>query len=54
MNREGEDKVVWMDSSNRVYSINALYFVLKSSYAIPFPLGIIWNQWVSSKVSLFA
>ena len=46
----GKDRVVWDDSKNGVLFVKSFYFVLKLESLIPFPMGIILNSWVLSKV----
>ena len=44
VNREGEDKVIWMESKNGTTFIKASYSILKPGRSISFPMGVIWNS----------
>ena len=44
MKREAKDRVVWMNAKDGAFSIESLYFIIKSAHAIPFPNVIIWNN----------
>ena len=44
VNREGEDKVIWMESKNGTTSVKASYSILKLGRSIPFSIGVIWNS----------
>ncbi|RVW13119.1 hypothetical protein CK203_108691 [Vitis vinifera] len=49
--KEQEDKVVWKVGAKGVFSVKGLYFVLETGGTTPFPLKIVWNPWIPSKVS---
>ena len=51
--REQNDRVVWKGENKGAFSIKGLYSVLETDYTIPFPLKIVWNPWIPSKVSFF-
>ena len=53
LKREQEDKVVWKGENKGAFSAKGLYSVLESDCTILFPLKIVWNPWIPSKVSFF-
>lgn len=53
MKREEEDRVVWKGDNKGVFCIRGLYSLLEIGCVTPFPLKIILNSWVPTKVSLF-
>ena len=53
MKREQEDTVVWKGGNKGVFSVKGLYSVLENGCTTLFPLKIVWNPWIPSKVSFF-
>ena len=53
VNKEQEDRVVWKGENKGAFSVKGLYSVLETDCTIPFPLKIVWNPWIPSKVSFF-
>ena len=51
--REQEDRVVWKGGNKGVFSVKGLYSVLENGCTTLFPLKIVWNPWIPSKVSFF-
>ena len=47
-----EDKVVWLNSRNNKFLVKSSYVALEPKESISFPISVIWNSLVSSKVSL--
>lgn len=54
MIREQEDRIVWRGDSKGRFSVRTPYSLLEPDFVISFPLGVIWNARVLSKVSFFA
>ena len=48
------DKVIWIRSKNGKFFVKALYIALELGCTTLFPACVIWNSWVSLKVSFFA
>lgn len=53
VSRDGENRMVWMESKNETFSVKSLYSALELGRSIPFPMAVIWNSLVLSKVSFF-
>ena len=51
--KKEEDRVLWKEDSIGVFFIRGLYSLLETNYTSPFPLKIIWNSWILSKVGFF-
>ena len=51
--REQEDRMVWKGESKGVFFVKVFYSLLETGGSIIFPLKIVWNPWIPSKVSLF-
>ena len=51
---EREDKVFWAETKSGSFSIKSLYSTLKEGRVDPFPLSVVWNAWVPTKVSFVA
>ena len=45
--------MVWKSGNKGVFSVKGLYSVLETGGTTPFPLKIVWNPWIPSKVSFF-
>ena len=52
--RDDNDKVVCKDVEKGSFSVKSFYAALKVGREVLFPMNIIQNLWVSSKVSFFA
>ena len=52
--REQEDRVVWKGDNKGVFFVRGLYSLLVIDETIPFPLKIVWNPWIPSRVSFFS
>ena len=52
--REDEDKVVWITSKSGAFSVKSLYSILEPGGSFLFPYGSIWRANVSPKVAFFA
>ena len=51
--REQEDRMVWKGESKGVFFVKVFYSLLETGGSIIFPLKIVWNPWIPSKVSFF-
>lgn len=49
--REDNDKVIWKQAQKGLFSVKSIYAALEEERAVSFPMTIIWNPWVPSKVS---
>ena len=45
--------MVWKGDSIKVFTIRKFYSLLEISCVTPFPLMIIWNSWIPTKMSFF-
>ena len=45
--------MVWKSGNKGVFSVKGLYSVLENGCTTLFPLKIVWNPWIPSKVSFF-
>ena len=54
VDREGEDKIVWLNSDINKFSIKQFYTVLETRVIVSFPTWVVWNSWVPFKVNFFA
>ena len=52
--RGQEDRVVWKGDNKGVFFVRGLYSLLVIDETIPFPLKIVWNSWIPSRVSFFS
>ena len=52
--RDEEDKLLWTGPKNEKFSIETLYNALEPGNHAAFPTKVIWNSWVSPKMSFFA
>ena len=50
----GEDKVCWLEEKSGTFFVKSLYSSLEEGRFVPFLSSIVWNAWVSPKVSFFA
>ena len=48
--KEQRDNVVWKGDGKDSFSVRALYALMQLDCATLFPVEIIWNSWVSSRV----
>ncbi|RVX06687.1 Serrate RNA effector molecule [Vitis vinifera] len=49
-----EDRMVWKETKNEIFTVKSLYKSLDHSCAVSFPCNIIWSLYVPTKVSFFA
>ena len=49
-----EDRMLWKETSNEIFSVKSLYNVLASRRVDLFLYGMIWSPSVPTKVSFFA
>ena len=49
-----EDRMVWKETKNEIFTVKSLYKSLVHSCAVSFPCNIIWSPYVPTKVSFFA
>ena len=50
VNREGENKVIWLETMSRSFSMKSLYTCLEPGSLAPFPEVVVWNSWILPKV----
>lgn len=50
MNEEGEDKVIWLETKTKTFSLP----ILEPGRSTPFLVRVVWNVWVPLKASFFA
>ena len=48
-----EDQVVWTKANDERFSVKSLYKALESERIRDFPIRVIWNTLVPSRVSFF-
>ena len=53
LNSTLEDRVLWKETKDRIFSIKFLYSVLDSRSVVQFPKSIIWSPCVPTKVGFF-
>ena len=51
--RDVEDRVLWIETKCGKFSVKSLYKALESSPSASFPSIVIWNSCVQPKVSFF-
>ena len=51
---ETDDVMVWLPTKDGVFSIRPFYSSLENRRVEPLPHGIVWNSWVSPRISFFA
>ena len=49
-----EDRMLWKETTNEIFSVKSLYNVLASRRVDQFPNSMIWSPCVPTKVSFFA
>ena len=49
-----EDRMLWKETTNGIFSVKSLYNVLASRRVNQFPNSMIWSPCVPTKVSFFA
>ena len=49
-----EDSLLWKETKDGIFSVKSLYSILDSRRGVQFPINIIWNPCVPTKVCLFA
>ena len=54
LNADVEDRMMWRETKNKIFTIKSLYNSLDHSCAVPFPWSIIWSPYVPIKVGIFA
>ena len=48
-----EDRMLWKETKNEIFTVKSLYNSLDHSCAVPFPWSIIWSPDVPTKVGFF-
>ena len=54
LNPHLEDRVLWKETKDEIFSVNSLYCALVSRSVVQFPNNIIWSPCVPTKVGFFA
>ncbi|RVW33207.1 hypothetical protein CK203_081098 [Vitis vinifera] len=54
LNADLEDRMVWKESKDGIFSVKSCFNSLDHSSAVPFPWRIIWSTFVPTKVGFFA
>ena len=54
LNSNLEDRVLWKETKDGIFSVKSLYSALDSSSVVRFPTSIIWSLCVPTKVGFFA
>ena len=54
MRRDEDDKLIWIESKDGKFSVEALYKVLELGSQAAFLADVIWNFWVLPTVGFFA
>ncbi|RVW95824.1 50S ribosomal protein L21, mitochondrial [Vitis vinifera] len=54
LNADLEDRMVWKETKDGIFSVKSCFNSLDHSSAVPFPWRIIWSSFVPSKVGFFA
>ncbi|RVW51874.1 hypothetical protein CK203_067969 [Vitis vinifera] len=49
-----EDRLLWKETKDEIFSVKSLYSILVSRRGVQFPINIIWNPCVPTKVCFFA
>ena len=49
-----EDCLLWKETKDGIFSVKSLYSTLVSRRVVQFPINIIWNPCVPTKVCFFA
>ena len=50
---ETDDAIVWLPMKDGAFSVMSFYSSLADRRVEIFPHGIVWNSWVSSRISFF-
>ena len=50
---ETDDAMVWLPTKDGAFSVKSFYSSLVDRRVEIFPHGIVWNSWVSSRISFF-
>ena len=53
LNSTLEDRVLWKETKDEIFSVKFLYSVLDSRSVVQFPKSIIWSPCVPTKVGFF-
>ncbi|RVW43975.1 putative mitochondrial protein [Vitis vinifera] len=54
LDADGEDRMLWKETKNEIFTVKSLYNSLVHSCAVSFPCNILWSPYVPTKVSFFA
>ena len=54
LRRDDEDVMNWWTSKKNLFTVKSFYSSLAPCNVREFPSCIVWNHWVSKKVSIFA
>ncbi|RVW80825.1 putative ribonuclease H protein [Vitis vinifera] len=54
LNADLEDRMVWNETKDGIFSVKSCFNSLDHSSAVPFPWRIIWSTFVPTKVGFFA
>ena len=54
LRRDDEDVMNWWISKKNLFTVKSFYSSLAPCNVREFPSSIVWNHWVSKKVSIFA
>ncbi|RVW23454.1 putative ribonuclease H protein [Vitis vinifera] len=54
LNPLAEDCLLWKETKDGIFSVKSLYSILDSRRGVQFPINIIWNPCVPTKVDFFA
>ena len=54
LNPNLEDRVLWKETKDGIFSVKSLYSALVSRIIVQFPNSIIWSPYVPTKVGFFA
>ncbi|RVW35452.1 putative ribonuclease H protein [Vitis vinifera] len=49
-----EDSLLWKETKDGIFSVKSIYSILDSRRGVQFPINIIWNPCVPTKVCFFA
>ena len=53
LNADVEDRMVWKETKNEIFTVKSLYNSLNHSRAVPFSSSIIWSPYVPTNVGFF-
>ena len=54
LNPLAEDCLLWKETKDGIFSVKSLYSILDSRRGVQFPINIIWNPCVPTKMCFFA